>query len=94
MKRAHTHSHRFDLFRRTFDIAVLDHEHHDIDRADLCRIIRRRHHGQVQIALWALQVQAVFAHRRQVRTARDKGNVMAGLGSISEQSSPILGKRV
>ena len=71
---------RLDGLARAFDVPQLDAEQHDIDHADLGGIIGRLRRHQMGVAARALNFQAIALHGRQMRAARNEGDVGARLG--------------
>ena len=64
--------------RGLFGVPELDGEQHDIDRPDLGRIVGDIRLGQMQVAMHALDLQAVFADGVEIGAARDKEHVVPG----------------
>ena len=58
-------------------VPQLDREQHDVDRADLLRIVGGVDLRQMQVAVHALDLQAVLAQRVEMGAARDEGDVVA-----------------
>ena len=59
------------------DVVQLHREQHDINRTDRLRPIGGLHFRQMHVALRARDVQAVVLHRREMRAAREEGDVLA-----------------
>ena len=68
-----------DLLQRRLGVPQLDAEHHEIDDADLGRIVGRADAGDVK-GLRPFDAQAFAAHRLQVLAAGDEVHVRAARG--------------
>jgi hypothetical protein len=68
---------RRQQLRRRVGVVQLHREEHDVDRADGGWIVGCRNGRYVEIALRALDAKTLRAQRRQMRAARDEGDVHA-----------------
>src|SRR5262245_13837312 len=68
---------RQHLARSRLGIPELDRENNDIDRPQRCRVVGRPHLAQVHVLDLAFELEAVLAHRRKVRAARDERDIAA-----------------
>ena len=59
-------------------VPELDRKQHDVDRADAFGVVGHVRLGQVQVAVHALEPEAVRLHRRQIGAARDEEDVVTG----------------
>jgi hypothetical protein len=77
---------RFGQFRRLLGVPQLDREHHHIDRANRLRIVGDVHLGQMQVAVHALDGEAVLGDGVAMRAARDEENLV----SVRRQPAPEI----
>src|SRR5579859_46886 len=70
---------RLERLRRAFGVPQFDGEQHDVDRADLLRIVGDVDLGQADRIVRALDREAVLAHGCKMRAAGDEVHVGAAL---------------
>ncbi len=66
------------LLGRLLGVPQLDREQHDIDRPDRGRIVGDIDLGQMQVAVHALEREAVLGDCRAMGAARDEEHIVAG----------------
>ncbi len=71
---------RAELRPGALDIPKLDAKEHVIDRADRRDVVGRPGRADLGFAAVAFDPQAMLAHRREMRAARDKGDLRPRLG--------------
>ena len=71
---------RADLLAGALDIPQLDAQQHVIDEADAGQVVGGLGGPDQRLAAVALDPETVRLHRREMRAARDKGDVRPGLG--------------